>query len=144
MKRWILKGLLVLCIIGIILGIYFILNNRIKTYTKIDYKEYSDMVENKKDFILYIGSADCSHCQEFQPILEQFIKNYQLDIKYIDISVLKDKEYLVLKNKTKLSGTPTIVIFKSGIVESGNDNKIQGTVSYDKLESFFKEHNYIK
>ena len=117
---------------------------KIKTYDEIDYKEYSDMIEQKEDFILYIGSATCSHCIEFSPTLKKIIKKYQIDIKYIDISKLEEKEYAVLKNKTKLQGTPTIVFFHKGIVDSGSDNKIQGAVSFDEVENMLKKKGYIE
>lgn len=134
--------LILVCIIfcgyNIIKGV-----NKIKSYDEITYTEYTKLVSSKKSFILYIGSANCSHCQEFKPTIEDFIKDYQLDIKYIDISKLDDKQYSVLKNKTKVSGTPTIVIFKNGIVESGSSNKIQGSVSYQYVEDFFRNKGYI-
>lgn len=144
MNKKLITIISIIVLIGVIFGIYSILNSdKIKTYDEIEYSEYTKMVNNKESFILYIGSATCSHCQDFKPTIEKFIKDYQLDIKYIDISKLDDKQYSVLKNKTKLSGTPTIVIFKEGIVESGSSNKIQGAVDYETVEDFFKSKEYI-
>ena len=139
-------GIIIACcaLVGVIFGFYHIINNnKLTTYDEIDYNEYTKLIEEKQDFILYVGSANCSHCQEFTPTLKQFIKDYNVDIKYIDISKLDDKQYSVLKNKTKVSGTPTIVIFKEGIVESGSINKLQGAVGYDKVETFFREKKLI-
>ena len=116
--------------------------DKISTYDEINYDEYSSMIENSEDFILYLGSANCSHCINFKPTLEKIIKNYQLDIKYIDISTLTEKEYAVLKNKTKLHGTPTVVFVKKGIVQTSP--KIVGALSYDKTVKIFKESGYIK
>lgn len=118
--------------------------NKIKSYDEINYKEYSNLIEQKQDFILYIGSATCSHCQEFTPTLKKVIKKYQLDIKYIDISKLEEKEYAILKNKTKVQGTPTIVFIHKGVVDSGSDNKIQGSVSIDEVEKMLKKKGYIE
>lgn len=116
--------------------------NKITTYEEIDYNEYSTLIENKENFILYIGSANCSHCLNFKPTLEKLIKNYQLDIKYIDISTLSEKEYAVLKNKTKLQGTPTVVFVENGIVQTSP--KIQGDMSYTDALERFKESGYVK
>lgn len=116
--------------------------NKITTYEEINYNEYSSLIENKEDFVLYIGSASCSHCLNFKPTLEKIIKNYQLDIKYIDISTLTEKEYAVLKNKTKLQGTPTVVFIEDGIVQTSP--KIQGDMSYTRALEKFKESGYVK
>lgn len=116
--------------------------NKIKTYEEINYSEYTSKIEAKEDFILYIGSVDCSHCLNFKPTLEKIIKEYQLDVKYIDISKLTEKEYAVLKNKTKLHGTPTVVFIENGVVKTSP--KIQGEVPYSSALDKFKESGYIK
>lgn len=116
--------------------------NKITTYEEINYSEYSDLIEKKENFILYLGSSNCSHCQNFKPTLEKIIKEYQLDVKYVDISTLTEKEYAVLKNKTKLQGTPTVVFVEDGIVQTSP--KIQGDVSYTVALEKFKESGYVK
>ena len=133
--------------IVLLISLFFITTGcfgRIKSYDEIDYKTYTKMIEEKEDFILYIGSANCSHCQEFGPTIKKVIRKYQLDIKYIDISKLKVKQYDILKNKTKLQGTPTIVFIHKGVVDSGSSNKIQGTVPIDEVESMLKKKGYIE
>lgn len=115
-----------------------------KSYDEINYKEYSNLIEEKKDFILYIGSATCSHCQDFVPTLKKVIRKYNIDIKYIDISKLSQQQYAVLQNKTKVQGTPTIVFVHKGIVDSGSDNKIQGAVSESEVEKVLKKKGYIE
>lgn len=117
-------------------------SNKITTYNEISYDEYSNLIENKEDFILYIGSANCSHCLEFKPTLEKIIKKYQLEINYIDVSKLDEKEYAVLENKTKLHGTPTVVFVEEGIVKTSP--KIQGALPYTSVVEKFKESGYIK
>lgn len=116
--------------------------NKITTYDEINYTEYSGMIENKDTFILYIGSSNCSHCADFKPTLEKVIQEYQLDVKYIDISLLSDKEYAVLQNKTKLQGTPTVVFVEDGVVQTSP--KVVGALSYSKTVNIFKESGYIK
>lgn len=116
--------------------------NKITTYDEIDYSEYSSLIEAKENLVLYIGSANCSHCLNFKPTLEKIIEKYQLDVKYIDISTLTDKEYEVLKNKTKLQGTPTVVFIEEGVVQTSP--KIVGAVDYTTALEEFKESGYIK
>lgn len=133
---------IVILIFGVILMIGCSLKT--KSYDEISYQEYSQKIENKETFILYIGSDTCSHCQEFTPTLKKVIKKYNLDIKYINVSGLKEEEYAVLRNKTKVKGTPTIVFVRNGVVESGNKNKIQGSVSISEVEKVLKRKGYTK
>ena len=136
-----MKKLLILC--SCIMVIFFTgCGNKITTYDEIDYSEYTSLIEAEEDFILYIGSSNCSHCLNFKPTLEKIIKEYQLDVKYIDISTLSDKEYAVLQNKTKLQGTPTVVFVEDGVVQTSP--KIQGEVSYTVALEKFKESGYVK
>lgn len=126
-----------------LMGVFLITGcgNKITTFTEIDYDTYIEMVDNKESFVLYLGSATCSHCQSFKPTLEQIIKDYQLDIKYIDAYSLTEKEYSILQNKTKLQGTPTVVFIKDGITQT--EPKIVGDVSYNRALEQFKASGYI-
>lgn len=127
-----------------VMGIFFLVGcgNKITTVDEIDYEEYSTMIENKEDFILYLGSASCSHCSDFKPVLEKVIKEYQIDVKYVDVSLLDNKQYAILQNKTKLQGTPTVVFVENGIVQTSP--KMVGALSYDKIVKIFEESGYIK
>lgn len=116
--------------------------NKITTYEQIDYAKYTEMKENDENYILYLGSSSCSHCQNFKPTLESIIEDYQLQVYYVDISTLNDKEYAVLKNDTKLQGTPTVVFVENGVVQTSP--KIVGSVSYTTALEKFKESGYIK
>lgn len=136
MKRFLVMVMVVLCMF--VSGC----QNKISTYTEITYSEYSELIEGENDFILYLGSSSCSHCLNFKSTLDKIIKEYQLDVKYIDISLLTEKEYAIVQNKTKLQGTPTIVFVEDGVVQTSP--KIQGEVSYTVALEKFKESGYIK
>lgn len=116
--------------------------SKVTTYEQIDYTKYTTMKEADEDYILYVGSSSCSHCQNFKPTLENIIKEYQLKVYYIDISTLTEKEYSVLSNDTKLQGTPTVVFVEDGVVQTSP--KIVGSVSYAVALEKFKESGYIK
>lgn len=116
--------------------------NKITTYEEINYSEYSNLIEAQEDFILYLGSSNCSHCASFKPTLEKIIEEHQLDVKYIDVFTLSEKEYAVLQNKTKLQGTPTVVFVEDGVVQTSP--KIVGAVEYSVALEKFKESGYVK
>lgn len=116
--------------------------SKITTFKQIDYTKYTEMKEADESYILYLGSSSCSHCQNFKPTLESIIEDYQLEVYYIDVATLTDKEYAVLKNDTKLQGTPTVVFVEDGIVQTSP--KIVGAVSYTSALEKFRESGYLK
>lgn len=110
------------------------------TYIDIDYTELMEKIDNKEDFILFIYQTGCSHCESFEPKLNEVIKKYNLEIYAINLKNLDDIQYEKVKNRTFVSGTPTTVYFKDGKKE----DKITGDKSLEKLMSFLKKAGYIK
>lgn len=116
-------------------------DNKLKTYTEITYDEYSKMIENEETFILLLGQENCSYCTQFKPTIERVIKEYQIEVKYMDISKLTNTQYSLLKNKTFISGTPYTVFFKDGAFNT--TTKIKGAKSYDAVINALKKVGYI-
>ena len=81
---------------------------------------------------------------ELPIVVTDYVANGSFKSLKDNVTILEEKEYAVLKNKTKLQGTPTIVFFHKGIVDSGSDNKIQGAVSFDEVENMLKKKGYIE
>ena len=67
------------------------------------------MLDNKEDFILFIGSDTCSACQIYEGTLNNVIEEYNVDVKYVDLSKLSDKDESVLTSEFPITGTPTTV-----------------------------------
>lgn len=116
-------------------------NKKYTSYVQITYDEYKQLFKEKRSFILYLGSKTCSHCMEFKPTLEKIISEYNIEVKYLDVSELSDSEYEQVKSATKLQGTPTIVFVTSGNVLT--DPRIIGAVSYENAVRQFKRSGYI-
>lgn len=115
--------------------------DKLQTYTEITFDEFAKMIENEETFILLMGQPNCSHCIDFKPTIEKVIKNYQIEVKYMDISKLNDKQYSILKNKTFISGTPNTVFIKEGKLDTRA--KISGAKSYDAVVNALKKVGYI-
>lgn len=109
--------------------------------TPID--EVKSMIENKETFILYIGSAECSHCADYKPKLEDVTLEYEVTVYYIDTSKLSDNEYNELTEIVSFSGTPTTAFIKNG-EDLGTQTHIDGDVSREKIINSFKNNGYIK
>lgn len=109
--------------------------------TSID--EVKTMIENKETFILYIGSAECSHCSSYKPKLEDVTLEYEVTVYYIDTSKLSDNEYNELTEIVSFSGTPTTAFINKG-EDLGTQTHIDGDVSKEKIINIFKNNGYIK
>ncbi len=114
-----------------------------KTYDEITYDDLNSMLEDKESFVLFIGSATCTHCDAYKVTINKVIEDYDVDIKYIDISKLSDSEVSSLQAKFPFSGTPTTVFVEKGEEES-TFNRIEGEASYSEVVDALKENEYIK
>lgn len=113
-----------------------------KSYIELDYIAYQEKIEKKEDFILYIGSADCTHCKSFKPTLESVIQEYDLEIYYIDLLKLSKEQYRTIWDGASLEGTPTIVFVKKGDIKLFP--RIGGAVPKDVLIEQLQSAGYIK
>ncbi len=113
-----------------------------KSLMEINYDEFQTKAKNEENYILYIGSTTCSHCQEFKPVLEEVIAEYSLDVYYLDIYKLDKDQNTYVWDVSKIKGTPTIVFVKNGEIELFP--RIIGTVSKSTLIQKFKSAGYIK
>lgn len=113
-----------------------------KYLKKIDYKEYHKMLDNKESFVLEIMRTNCSACQNFKPKLEEFVKEYEVTVYYIDTDDLSDKEKDKLFDETGISGTPTVIFYNKGKEET-KSSRINGSVPSERIISKFKANGII-
>ncbi len=131
-------------ILLLVLGIFLLTGcSSVKTYDEISYKELNNMLNKKEDFILFIGSATCSACNNYKVTLNKVIEKYNVDIKYIDLSKLSEEDEGKLMAKFPISGTPTTVFIENG-EENDTYNRINGSVKYSKIVDKLKKNKYIK
>ena len=117
---------------------------KLTTYTEITYDEFKQMIENKESFPLFVGSSQCSHCDDYKITLNEFIKDYQVKVYYIDIVKMEKEQYNEFLTYVNFGGsTPTTVFITDG-VEKTVYNRIVGALSYSKIESKFENAGYIK
>lgn len=128
-------------LLGIVLCLLLAGCNR--TYHEIDYKTYKQMIEEKQSFILFIGSSECSHCRDYKVTLNKVIKKYNVEVFYLDLAKLTEKEDNEFNSKISFSGTPTTIFIKNGKEES-HYNRIVGAVDYDEIVKKFKDNKYIE
>lgn len=136
--------MIIIGIIIIIAGLFLILNNigKVKhtTYIDITYDEVMAKIDNEESFIIFLYQTGCSHCESFEPKLNNVITKYNLEIFSINLKDLTDEQYSKLENKTFVSGTPTTVYFEKG----KKKDKLTGDKDESKLIKFLIDCGYIK
>lgn len=105
MKKKILS-LVLLTVLVFFTGCTITTNN----INKISYEEYTNKVESKESFILYIGEKNSALYQT----LNQVLNDNNLEAFLINEKDLKDTELLEFRDKINYTGN-TIVFIKEGI-----------------------------
>lgn len=114
-----------------------------KGYNEIDFKTFENLVDKKESFVLVVGSSTCSACATYEVTMEKIINDYNLDIKYIDVSKLSDKESSKLDAKTHYNySTPVTVFFKKGVLD--NSSTIRRAQSSKNVIKKLTKNGYIK
>lgn len=116
---------------------------KITSYNEISYEKLNEMLKNKENFVLIIGSSTCSACKAYKLTLDQVIEKYQLDIKYIDIAKLDDNQVSELRSNFPFQGTPATIFITKG-QEKDTQNRIKGNEKFSKIVKMLKKNKYIK
>lgn len=104
-----------------------------------------DRVENKESFILYIGSKDCSACQQFSPTFEEVYNDYPDTLYSIEYTSAKAKDKELFESLEEntigtVTGTPSIYVIQEGVVVE----KRTGILKYSELESLINRFELNK
>lgn len=119
----------------------------------IDYKQYKEIIENKKDSIIIVGKAACKYCESVKPIFNNISKAYKEDIIYLDLSDLSQDDIKDFFDEIPKQGykeeslkkdgsfsTPTLFIIKRGKI----DSYLEGARTLEEYVSYLKENKMIK
>lgn len=137
MKKFVL--VLCFCVFFLVTGCG---SKRLSTYTEISYDEFNNMVNDKKSFPLVIGSSTCSACSVFKPTMESFIRKYQVEVFYIDLSKLSEDDSNKLNSVINFKSTPTTVFFKDGL-QTSVYYRLVGSESFSNVVDAYKRMGYI-
>ena len=96
-------------------------------YTKLTMGQVKEKLEKKQDFVLFVGSHNCIHCENFKPIINKYIGSTGKTIYYIDIedtsdTTMEPKELLAWKEmlteidtrEIESLNTPTVIVIRGG------------------------------
>lgn len=134
---------LIICFIACFVLFLTGCSKKMTTYHEISYNEYIDMLDRKETFPLVIGSSTCSACSVFKVTMEGFIKKYQVEVFYIDISKLSEDDLNKLKSDVTFTSTPTTIFIENG-KHTSVYFRIVGSESLSGVLSRYKKMGYIK
>lgn len=173
-NAWLQPIVLVVLIFGLVFGIQGIVNavdkakensssetaNGKDVFTKITYGEVKSKLDNKEDFVLFIGSHNCAHCIQFKKVINKYVSSTGKMIYYVDIDdtsdTTRDTKYLLewKENLDEIAtrdytsedslSTPTTVVIRNGEFVDAKSGAI-GLEGGDEYLNFtkFVEGEYI-
>ena len=137
--------IVLLAIIVIILAVlYFFGFFEKENYcTEISLAELEEKLENKDTFVIFFGSTVCIHCKDFQPTINQVIKDDGITIYYLNVYKLSSEENNKLLSLINYgSSTPQLYFIENG--EYSQYNKLSGARSYKEVVEKLEKNGYIK
>ena len=97
---------------------------------EIPYEELKEKLDQKVTFLLYIGRPDCGDCQDFYPVLEEYINEHEgTGIYYLNIKEYRDRArdddatqaekdfYENICQRLDFDWTPTIEVIRNGKID---------------------------
>jgi thioredoxin 1 len=103
-------------------------------------KDLEKQIASKEETFVYFFSPLCSHCVRTTPVVGPLAKEIGVDLKQHNLLEFEDGW-----NKYKITGTPTIVVFKDGKetarIENGISEKAgDGGNTLDMYKEFFAKN----
>ena len=109
------------------------------TIQEIDFKNFKKLFKTSKKSILFLVKDDCSYCKKYLPIVEESLKNMNINAYKININKLAIVDYEELFNYVSFEGTPTTFIIQNSKVL----HNLSGDVDKETFESFV-DYFYIR
>lgn len=117
MKKIMLLLLTSMCIVTLLLSSYIIGKKSVvipPTVKKIGIEEYHDLIEDKKEFILYIGRSSCRYCAIVSASLDKFV-NQGIPIYSLELEqYYPSKEYDSIKDELGIVYVPSFKYINNG------------------------------
>lgn len=124
-------------VIIIFLALFIYRQMTFKDFTTITEKQLTQMVEDKKDFVVFLGDSSSSTVQAYQEIMTDFTtKNRSIPVYFVDSSEDDDFDSYVEKTFDLSVSYPATLVIKDGEVAA----KKESTMQYYSLSDFIKEN----
>lgn len=110
--------------------------------TDISYTDLESMIKNHDKKIVMLGTEQCGWCLYQKPVLRKIVKDYDVEINYLNLGNLSSEESSKLSDLHEdlaSFGTPTFIVVEDGevtVVDSG----ARGTSA---MVEFLKTNGFI-
>ena len=110
--------------------------------TSIKASEAIKRLDAAESMVLVIGISTCSACKEYKPIVREIVKNYDVEIFYVELDsdVNTDINALIEKYLVEARWTPTTYIFKNGVLVESKT----GAINYSTLKDWLMLNDIIE
>ena len=99
----------------------------------VELEDVNQAISQKESFIVYIYLTGCSTCQEFEPIVREFLEENKMMMYYLSYDKLEKGSYL----KKKVKYAPSALIFEKGkLVDYLDTSSDRDTERYKSLDAF--------
>ena len=124
-------------VIIIFLGLFVYRQITFKDYKTVNQKELTQMVEDKKDFVVVVGSSTESTVLGYQEVMTKYTtKNRSTPFFYLDSKDINNIEDYIQKTFDTSASYPVTLIINDGKVAA----KREGALQYYSLYDFVKEN----
>ena len=114
-----------------------------KAFTRINVSEYLDIFNGEETKIVIVGREGCNYCKIAEPIIQNIMYKYNLDIYYLstdDFTVETEEMFMSSDPELESFATPLILVVSNGHIFTSYEG-LDTTDGYTKL---FKEYGFIK
>lgn len=103
----------------------------------------NEIFEKEGNNLFYIGSADCTYCNQFDPVIDSVAENYDFKYVYINKKDLTEKQFNELLSKFEIDqdefGTPFLVTGGKGKKTAEKP----GYMNETQLVEFLKQSEFL-
>lgn len=130
----------------IVLGVLFlfigvpILSGNSSIFKNVSYGDFKELLNSEEFTMVYIGSPNCSHCNNMKPSLKKLYDEVGVKINYLNSEKLsKDQinEIAALDEGLAKFGTPTFIYIKDGEMVGYK----MGEVAYDEFKELYDTYS---
>ncbi|PKM86620.1 MAG: hypothetical protein CVU85_07585 [Firmicutes bacterium HGW-Firmicutes-10] len=131
-----------LVVIGLLLLTVFAGCTTSEDVTSIKASEAIRRLDAAESMVLVIGISTCSACKEYKPVVREIVKNYGVQIFYVELDsdVKTDVNSLIEKYLVEARWTPTTYIFKNGVLVESKT----GAIKYSMLKDWLQLNDIIE
>jgi predicted bacteriocin transport accessory protein len=131
-------------IIGLLVVMMIVLSgcSSDKGLEKVEAKSVIERLDNDESLVVVIGQSTCSACLQYIPVLEEVIKNYTVNLAYVEIDKdnKDDVSQLVEDYLIEANATPTTYFFEKGELVG----RMVGYFDYRETKKMLESNGFLE